>query len=81
MQMHFGPFEEHQPDLPLFPTMRLPLASWQPGTVEVHESLAYTGVHKSSTAVLSGRSSAVAAAAHSLLAEMRPPPQEPLSIM
>ena len=31
--------------------------------------------------VLSGRSSAVAAASHSLVVEMRPLPQEPLSIM
>ena len=38
-------------------------------------------LHVLSIAVLSDRPSAVAAASHSLLVEMRPPPQEPLLIM
>ena len=48
---------------------------WQPGGQDEIAN------HEKSSAVLSDRASAVAAASHSLGLEMRPPPQEPLSIM
>ena len=48
--------------------------SWQPGGYELV-------IAELVIAVWSDRSSALAAASHSLLVEMRAPPQEPLSIM
>ena len=72
-QMHCL-YEEHEPELPLLWTARERWTKTQPGGQYVE-----LGVY--SYAVLSDRPSAVAAASHSLLVEMRAPPQEPLSIM
>ena len=75
MQMHWKD-EEHEPELPPPLTKRSEdQVSTQPGG---RDELV---LHVMSLEVLSGRSSAVAAASHSLVVEMRPPPQEPLSIM
>ena len=77
LQMHRSD-EEHEPVLrPPQTSRRTPVAqteSWQPGGLFELEP-------PQSNAVLSDRSSAVAAASHSLVVEMRAPPQEPLSIM
>ena len=67
--------EEHKPVL-LPPQTKLPNeVKEQPGEKD------WVVPDAMSCAVLSGRSSAVAAASHSLVVMMRPPPQEPLSIM
>ena len=83
MQMHWL-YQEHGPVLPPPQTWSLPGGlsgleyKKQPGGLN---ELLYSRSPLWSSAVLSDRSSAVAAASHSLVVEMRTPPQEPLSIM
>ena len=75
LQMH-GLSGEHEPVLATPRTLRK--REWyqtQPGGQDEYV------LDVKSPAVLSDRSSAAAAASHSLLVEMRAPPQEPLSIM
>eukprot|EP00964_Phaeocystis_antarctica_P080730 scaffold50438_cov57-Phaeocystis_antarctica.AAC.1 len=79
MQMHLLD-EEHEPELPPPKTLSSPpvpllYSKKQPGGQ--NESVRDVW----SVANLSDRSSAVAAASHSRLLEMRASPQEPLSIM
>ena len=81
MQMHWLD-EEHEPELPASKTesteRRSEFHDWswktQPGGCQ--GVVLYVKSH----AVWSGRSSAVAAALHSLMVETTPAPQEPLSI-
>ena len=73
--MHFR-YEEHEPVLPP------PQTSREPDEKKTQPGGKYEYVlDVRSFAVWSDRSSAVAAASHSLAVEMRAPPQEPLSIM